>query len=247
MSHATTSSETRSFSWARLLPLLILIAGLVAFFALGLNRYVSFSALRENREALLTWVQHAGIIAPLSYMAVYAVAVAFSLPVGAILTITGGFLFGVAWGTVYTVIGATLGATALFLIAKTTLGDVLRAKAGPWLQKMEAGFRENAMSYLLVLRLVPLFPFFVVNLAPAFLGVPVVIYVVGTLIGIIPGTFAYTSAGAGLGSIFDAGAAFTVQNIVTPEIRIAMIALIILACIPVVYKKIKARQGQTAA
>ncbi len=247
MSHTTTSSETTSFSLARLLPLLILIAGLVAFFALGLNRYVSFSVLRENREALLTWVHSAGIIAPLSYMAVYAVAVAFSLPVGAILTITGGFLFGVAWGTVYTVIGATLGATALFLIAKTTLGDVLRAKAGPWLQKMEAGFRENAMSYLLVLRLVPLFPFFVVNLAPAFLGVPVVIYVVGTLIGIIPGTFAYTSAGAGLGSIFDAGAAFTVQNIVTPEIRIAMIALIILACIPVVYKKIKARQGQTAA
>ena len=244
MNDAITPPEKTSFSFARLIPLLILIAGLVAFFALGLNRYVSFSVLRENREFLLTWVRNAGIVAPLAYMAVYAVAVAFSLPAGAVLTITGGFLFGVSWGTVYTVIGATLGATALFLIAKTALGDILRAKAGPWLQKMEVGFRENAMSYLLVLRLVPLFPFFVVNLAPAFLGVPVATYVLGTFVGIIPGTFAYTSAGAGLGSIFDAGEAFTVKNIVTPEIRIAIIALVILALIPVVYKKIKARQAQ---
>jgi uncharacterized membrane protein YdjX (TVP38/TMEM64 family) len=151
------------------------------------------------------------------------------------------------WGTIYTVIGATIGATVLFLIAKTAIGDILRAKAGPWLQKMEAGFQENALSYLLILRLVPLFPFFVVNLAPAFLGVAVSTYVIGTFIGIIPGTFAYASAGAGLGSIFDAGKELTVDNVLTPEIRIAMVALIGLALIPVVYKKIKARQDRKLA
>jgi uncharacterized membrane protein YdjX (TVP38/TMEM64 family) len=246
-SKATSTTTPSSFSFTRLIPLLVLVAGLVAFFALGLHRSINFTILRDNREALLTWVQNAGLLAPLVYILVYAVAVAFSLPVGAVLTITGGFLFGAVWGTLYTVIGATIGATGLFLIAKTALGDLLRAKAGPWLHKMESGFQENALSYLLVLRLVPLFPFFVVNLAPAFLGVAVSTYVLGTFIGIIPGTFAYSSTGAGLGSIFDAGKEFTVGNILTREIRIAMVALIALALIPVVYKKIKARQGQAPA
>jgi uncharacterized membrane protein YdjX (TVP38/TMEM64 family) len=240
----TSTSAKPSGSLTRLIPLLVLVVGLVAFFAFGLERYVSFTVLRENREALLAWVRQVGVLAPLVYMVVYAVAVAFSLPIGAVMTITGGFLFGAVWGTLYTVIGATIGATVLFLIAKTAIGDFLRAKAGPWLQKMEAGFQENALSYLLILRLVPLFPFFVVNLAPAFLGVAVSTYVIGTFIGIIPGTFAYASAGAGLGSIFDAGKDLTVGNVLTIEIRIAMVALIGLALIPVVYKKIKARQDR---
>ena len=241
---STSSTPVPSFSPMRLLPLVVLVAGLVLFFALGMHRYVNFAALRANRQALLTWVEHAGLLAPLAYMAVYAVAIAFSLPVATVLTITGGFLFGAAWGTLYTVVGATLGATALFLIAKTAFGDVLRAKAGPTLHKMAAGFQENALSYLLILRLVPLFPFFVVNLAPALLGVALPTYVLATCLGIIPGTFAYASAGAGLGSIFDAGEAFTVANVLTPEIRIAMVALIILALLPVAYKKLKARTAE---
>jgi uncharacterized membrane protein YdjX (TVP38/TMEM64 family) len=225
----------------RLLPLLILIAGLVAFFAFDLDRYLSFEVLRENRQLLRAWVHEAGMLAALSYMAIYAVATAFSLPGGAVLSITGGFLFGAVWGTVYIVIGATLGATALFLIAKTTLGDLLRATAGPWLQKMEAGFQENALSYLLVLRLVPLFPFFIVNLVPAFLGISLPTYVLGTFVGIIPGTFVFATVGAGLGSIFDAGSAFSARGILTPQILTALIGLAVLALIPVVYKKIKSR------
>ena len=239
MTAVKTSSAPR-VAIKRYLPLLVPVAGLVAFFALDLGRYVSFEVLRENRVTLLTWVQNAGVLAVLTYMAVYAVAVALSLPGGAVLSITGGFLFGAVWGTVYIVISATLGATALFLIARTTLGDSLRTKAGPWLQKMEAGFQENAMNYLLVLRLVPLFPFFVVNLVPAFLGVSLSTYVVGTLVGIIPGTFVYATVGAGLGSIFEAGGEFSAE-ILTPQIRLALIGLAVLALIPVVYKKIKAR------
>ena len=245
MTTVKTSSAPRPVTIKRYLPLLILIAGLVAFFALDLDRYVSFKALRENRVTLLTWVQNAGALAALTYMAVYAVAIAFSLPGGAVLSITGGFLFGAVWGTVYIVISATLGATALFLIARTALGDSLRTKAGPWLQKMEAGFQENAMNYLLVLRLVPLFPFFVVNLVPAFLGVSLSTYVVGTFVGIIPGTFVYATVGAGLGSIFDAGGEFSAKGILTPQILIALIGLAVLAFIPVVYKKLKARTAQT--
>lgn len=237
----TTGSADKAFSFRRFVPLMVLLAGLVAFFAFGLQRYMSFEGLRENREVLLAWVQRQELLAGLVYMAGYAIAVAFSLPGGAVMSIAGGFLFGTLWGGIYIWIGATLGATALFLIAKTTLGDLLGAKAGPWLQKMEAGFRANALSYLLVLRLVPLFPFFVVNLVPAFLGVSLTTYVIGTALGMIPGIFVFASVGAGLGSVFDAGQTFSASGILTPQIVIALIGLAVLALIPVVYKKIKAR------
>jgi uncharacterized membrane protein YdjX (TVP38/TMEM64 family) len=237
----TRFASSPSFSFKKLLPLLVLVAGLVVFVALGLHRYLSFAVLRDNREALLTWVQQNGLLAALVYMIVYAVAVAFSLPGGLVLSITGGFLFGTLLGSLYILIGATVGATALFMIAKSALGDFLRAKAGPWRQKMEAGFRENALSYLLVLRLVPLFPFFVVNLVPAFLGVPLSTYVIGTFFGIMPGVFVFASVGAGLGSIFDKGEAVSAAGILTPQIVMALLGLAVLALIPVIYKKIKAR------
>ena len=119
----------------------------------------------------------------------------------------------------------------------------LRARAGAGIRKMEAGFRENAMSYMLVLRLVPLFPFWLVNLAPAFLGVPLRIYVIGTFFGIIPGTAVYVTFGAGLGSIFDTNQELSLAGILTPEIVIGMIGLGLLAFIPVVYKRFKGRVG----
>jgi uncharacterized membrane protein YdjX (TVP38/TMEM64 family) len=242
MAHADIPSTPKpSFSCIRLIPLLVLIIGLLLFFIFGLDRYVSFTALRENREALLAWVQQSRTLAVFAYMAAYTVAVAFSLPGGAVLSITAGFLFGAVWGTGYIVISATLGATTLFIVARTALGELLRAKAGPWLHKMEAGFRDNALSYLLVLRLVPLFPFFVVNLVPAFLGIPLSTYVLGTFVGIIPGALVYATVGSGLSSLFDAGGELSAKGVLTPQILTALIGLAVLALIPVVYKKIKAR------
>ena len=136
-------------------------------------------------------------------MAVYIVVVALSVPGGALLTITGGFLFGWLVGGLSTVIGATIGATIVFLIAKTSLGETLAAKAGPWMAKLSEGFRNDAMNYLLFLRLVPAFPFWLINLAPALLNVPLSTFVIATFIGIIPGTFAFAFLGAGLDSIID--------------------------------------------
>lgn len=242
-----TAPQNTPFSYKRLIPVGVLILGLVAFFVFDLGRFLSFDALRQNRAALLNWVDTYGVVAALVYMLIYAVAIAFSLPGGAVLTITGGFLFGSVWGTICVVIAATAGATALFLIAKTSFGDALRAKAGPALQRMQEGFQEGALSYLLVLRLVPLFPFFLVNLVPAFLGVSLRVYVVGTFIGIIPGTFVFATVGAGLGSVFDQGGEFSAAGILTPQIITALIGLAVLALIPVVYKKIKARSGSAAA
>lgn len=239
--------QSGSFSYKRLIPVAVLVVGLVLFFAFDLGRFLSFEALRQNRATLLGWVETYGIVAALIYMLIYAVAIAFSLPGGAVLTITGGFLFGSLWGTLCVVIAATAGATALFLIAKTSFGDALRAKAGPALQKMQEGFQEGALSYLLVLRLVPIFPFFLVNLVPAFLGVTLRVYVLGTFIGIIPGTFVFATVGAGLGSVFDQGGSFSAAGILTPQIITALVGLAVLALIPVVYKKIKGRSDKTTA
>lgn len=220
----------------RFLPLAVLLVCMALVFALDLDRYLTFQYLKAHREMLLDYVGRYPVLTGLIFMLVYAGAVALSVPGGAVMTIAGGFLFGSLAASAMVVVAATVGATALFLIAKTSLGDGLRARAGPWLRRMEAGFQRNAMSYLLVLRLVPLFPFFVVNLVPAFLGVSTRTYVVATFFGIMPGSFVYASVGTGLGSILDRGEAFSPAAVLTPEVIVALVGLAVLALLPVVYK-----------
>ena len=229
--------------WRRLLPLAVLVAGVATVFALGIDDYLSFEALRDNRALLLEQVARYGILAGLAYMAVYVVVVALSLPGATFVSLAGGFLFGVTAATVYTVIGATLGATVIFLIARTAVGDALSRRAGPALRRMEDGFRDNALSYLLVLRLVPLFPFWLVNLVPALLGVRLRIYVLGTFVGIIPGTFVYCLAGQGLGSVFESGETLTLSGILTPTMIAALAGLAGLALLPVAYKRLRGRNA----
>jgi len=226
----------------RLLPLLVLAAAVALAFALGLQDYVSLENLRTHRAELNAFVAEQGVIAALVFIAGYAVTTLLFLPVGAVLTIIGGFLFGVTLATLYVVLGATLGATALFIIARSALGDLFRAKAGPAMERMEAGFRENEFSYMLLLRLVPLFPFFIVNVAPAFLGVSLRTYVICTFVGIVPGTLVFALAGAGLGSVFDGGGAFTVESVLTPQIVAGLVGLSLLSLLPVAYKRLKARR-----
>ncbi len=220
-----------------------MLGGLAVFFALGLDRYLSFQALREHRTLLLDWVAAHGLLAPVIYILAYIIVVAFSLPGGAVMTISGGFLFGAAAGGTWAVTGATLGATALFLIAKTSLGDYLLARAGPAIRKMQAGFEENALSYMFVLRLIPLFPFFLVNLAPAFLGVSLRTYLIATFFGIMPGTYVYALVGAGLGSVFDRGVNFSLSGVMTPQMIAALVGLALLALVPVIYKKMRGKRN----
>jgi uncharacterized membrane protein YdjX (TVP38/TMEM64 family) len=229
--------------WRRLLPVAVLLAAIALVFATGLHRYLSFDALRENRQALQAFVGQNYAAAALLYVAVYAAAVALSVPGAIILTVAGGFLFGSLWGTALVVVGATTGATLLFLIAKTALGDSLRKRAGGLITKLEAGFRENALSYLLVLRLVPLFPFWLVNLAAAVLGVPLATYVLGTAVGIIPGSYVFATVGAGLGSVFDQGGEPSLAGVLTPQVLTALIGLAILSLVPVAYKRLKGRRA----
>jgi uncharacterized membrane protein YdjX (TVP38/TMEM64 family) len=221
----------------RIVPLLILALVLGLFFAFDLGRFLSFDALAEYRASLLSWVNGHAILAPVAYILLYIAVVAFSLPGGLVMTVSGGFLFGFVAGGIYAVTGATLGATALFLIAKTSVGDYLLAKAGGTIQKMQQGFADNALSYLFVLRLIPIFPFFLVNLAPAFLGVPLRIYLIATFFGIMPASFVFALAGSGLGSVLDQGKDITVSGILTAEIIAAFSGLALLALLPVLYKR----------
>lgn len=240
---APDTGKRKTFTLGRIIPLAILVAGFVAFFAFDLDRYVTFAALKAHRQALTDFVAGYRILAPLLFILVYAVSTAVSLPGGAVLTITGGFLFGSVPASIYVIIGATIGATVLFLAARTAIGEPLRERTGPALRRMEEGFRKNAFSYLLFLRLIPIFPFWLVNLVPAFLGVPVRTYVIGTAIGIIPGSFVYASVGNGLGALFDAGKTPDLGIIFQPEILIPIIGLALLSLLPVFYKKFKGKDA----
>ncbi len=229
----------------RFLPILILIAGLVAFFAFGGHRYVGFDTLEKHREALMVLVAEHGFAAVLGFIAIYAVMVAFSIPGALVMTVTSGFLFGTLGGAACSVVGATLGSIALFLAARTAIGGLLRDKAGPALAKMKAGFQEDALSYLLVLRLVPLFPFWLVNLVPAILGISLKVFVIGTFLGIIPGSLVYASVGNGLGAIFAAGQTENIRDaILEPEVLLPIIGLIALSLLPVIYRKVKNRKDE---
>ncbi len=228
----------------RFWPLLLLLIAAALFFYFDLGHLLTLEALAAHRAWLLAQVAAHPLLAPLTYLLAYIGVVALSLPGGMVMTLSGGFLFGAVAGGLYAVVGATLGATILFLIAKTSLGDYLMAKAGSGMKKMQQGFADGAWSYMFVLRLVPVFPFFLVNLAPAFLGVPLRIYLVATFFGIMPATYVYALAGSGLGSVLDQGDAISLTGVLTPQMLGALFGLALLALLPVIFKRMKrAREG----
>jgi uncharacterized membrane protein YdjX (TVP38/TMEM64 family) len=229
---ANDTSPQRLVSARRLLPLGLLVAAWIVFVLAGGYRYLTFSALAQNRDWLCGLVQQWGILAAFVYIMVYAMLVALSVPGGAILTIAGGFLFGTWIGGLCAVIGATLGATAIFLAARGGLGG-LAQRAGRFVGKLEAGFREDAFNYLLVLRLVPIFPFWLVNLVPALVGVRLPTYVLATFLGIVPGTFVYASLGNGLGSLVEEP---DLAILFKPRLLVPIVGLALLALVPVGYK-----------
>ncbi|MBX9927166.1 MAG: VTT domain-containing protein [Hyphomicrobiaceae bacterium] len=223
----------------------LLVGAIVAFVLIrssGVGSYLSLDTLKQHREALTTWVNGNTVVAALAYMGVYIVAVAFSFPGAVFLTLSGGFLFGATLGTALTVVGATIGATLIFIFAKAIFGENALDRFGAPAAKLAEGIRRDAGPYLLVLRLVPLFPFFLVNLVPAFVGVGLPTYVVTTLLGIIPGTTVYSLAGAGLGSVLDQGGAVTPSSILTPEIIAGLVGLAVLSLVAIpIRRRLEAR------
>ncbi len=240
-------TDKPGFSLGRILPLLLLIAGLVAFFALDLQHFLTLDLLKENRVALKHWVGDHQLQAVALFVVAYIVIAAFSLPIAALVSIAGGFLFGSVDGAIWIVIGATIGSSILFLAAKSALGDPLRARFGARIKTMEAGFRANAFSYLLLLRLVPLFPFWLVNLAAAFTGVGLGTFLITTAVGIIPGAFVFASIGNGLNALFDAGGQPDLSLIgllSRPDFYIPIIGFTLLSLIPIVYRAFSPRKAK---
>ena len=178
----------------RWLPLGFMLAVMAVVFAMGWHKLLTFENLALKRDVLHAYVAAHTVLALAMFMAAYIAIVALSLPGAGLVTITGGLLFGVWLGAPAVVIAATIGATIIFLIARTSLGAALAERAGPWLDRFRAGFEKEGLSYMLFLRLVP-FPFFIINLAPALLGVPLRTFVIGTFLGIIPATLAFAYLG----------------------------------------------------
>lgn len=247
-----TTEPTPGRGLARFLPVLVIVAALALALVFRVHERLSLEALREQREALEAFVAAHLIEALALYMLIYTVATAISLPGGLFLSLAGGFLFGTWLGGSATWISATIGATLIFLAARTAFADVLRERAGPWLAKLEAGFRENAFNFLLALRLFPGAPFFIVNLAPAFLGVSLRDFFFATLLGIIPGTFVFASVGAGLRAAFDAGASVDPAQAAralffSPAIIGPVLGLIALSLLPVAAKWLRRRRTENAS
>lgn len=238
MREAADRSRGRGGGWRRLLPPALLLAALGLVLASGAHEALSLETLRRHRHLLLELVAERPLLAAGAYLLLYVAATALSVPGAVVLTLAGGFLFGTALATLLVVVGATAGAVLLFLIARSALGEPLRARAGPWLERMAAGFRKNAFSYLLVLRLVPLFPFWLVNLVPAFLGVPLATFALATAIGIVPGSLVFASVGAGLGAVLERGEEPDLDLILEPRVLLPLLGLAALALLPVLAKRL---------
>ena len=229
----------------RHLPLLaILVVAIIGYFTLG--DLLSFQTLADNREALLAFRDAHYLLTLGLFMAVYVLIVGFSLPGATIATLTGGFLFATFPGALYNVTAATLGATGIFLAARwglgARLGDRLEHSQG-MVKKIKDGIDENQWSMLFLIRLVPAVPFFVANLVPAFLEVPVHRYVISTFLGIIPGAVVYTSVGAGLGEVFERGETPDLGIIFAPHVILPILGLAALSALPILLKALRGRKG----
>lgn len=230
--------ESTSSNMAKVSIAVAIALAIGVFFYFDLGRFLSLTALKENRDNLLAFTEANFVAAVGIFIVAYAIATGLSLPGAVILTLAGGFLFGAVLATLFVNIGATTGATLAFLTARYLLRDTVNQKFGNRLEPFQEGFAKNAFSYLLTLRLIPLFPFFVVNLVSGLTRVSIGTYVAATALGIIPGSFVYAYAGRQLGTVN------SLQEIASPNVVGAFVLLGLLALTPVVYKRFAAKPAR---
>ena len=222
---------TQKTSIGKFIILGIFVLGIVSFFYFDLGRFFTLDSLKTNKDALHSYTQaHYGLVVIL-FVVIYFIQTALSLPGATILTLAGGFLFGAWLGTLYVNVGATSGATLAFIATRYLFRDAVERKFGERLQSVQKGFASNAFNYLLTLRLIPLFPFFLVNLASGLTRIQLTTYIAATAVGIVPGSFVYSNAGKQLGTIN------SLKDIASPGVLGAFFLLGLLALVPVVYKK----------
>jgi uncharacterized membrane protein YdjX (TVP38/TMEM64 family) len=221
----------------RWLPLLVILAAIVAAFVFGVPQALSWSALGTRQAALMQATQAHPAASVLLYVGVYALVVALSVPVGVVLSVAGGLLFGTVLGAASAVVGATIGAVLLFMAVRIALGPLLARRAPRLLARIGPGLERDGFSYLLALRLIPAFPFWLVNLAPALVGMRLLPYAAATFIGVIPAAFVFASIGAGVGGVLAAGERPDVGVIVSPHVLGPLIGLAGLSLLPVLWRR----------
>ncbi|MGC9325395.1 MAG: TVP38/TMEM64 family protein [Desulfomonilia bacterium] len=217
----------------KIILFVVIGAAVASFFIFDLGRFLTLENLKENRDALLASYTDHRLVFVLGYILVYSLQTALSLPGAAILTLAGGAIFGAVMGTIWVNIGATTGAVLAFLLARTLLRDWVVKRFGKQMKTLDAGLKESGLSYLLFLRLVPLFPFFLINLACGITGLSLRTYIIGTMVGILPGSFVYANAGASIASID------TLGQIASPRVLLSFALLGLFALIPAIYRRIK--------
>jgi uncharacterized membrane protein YdjX (TVP38/TMEM64 family) len=227
----------------RLAPVLVLAAITALVFALGWamgwHRHVSVETLAEHRAALGAFVAAHYAAALLGFMALYVAWVSLSIPWAFVLSIAAGALFGTVVGGLAVVVAATVGATIIFLIARSAFSGYVVRRAGPRLSRIMDSFRADAFSYLLFLRLVPAFPFVLVNLAPALVGVRLPVFIAATVIGIMPASFVFALVGDGFDSLL--------RDENKWKLICALLALALLSLVPVVVKRVFMRRTNPPA
>lgn len=220
----------------------LLVGTAVALFALGFDGHFALQFLREHHGWLLGFVAGAPVLASVLFVLVYALAVAISVPGVGLLTVIGGYLFGWLQGGVYVLVAATLGASVVFLLARSTLGAGLRASAGPALQRFAEGFRRHALSYAVALNLVPIFPYAVVIAVPAACGIRLPVFAAGVFFGVAPATFLFARLGSGMGEVLGRNLPLRLSSFMTPEIVLSLTGLAALALLPVAYRALRAQR-----
>jgi uncharacterized membrane protein YdjX (TVP38/TMEM64 family) len=233
----SSHAESKKPSTGKIVIALAIVLAIGAFFYFDFGQFLSLTALKDNRDSLLAFTDANFVSAVGIFIAAYVIVAGLSLPGAVILTLAGGFLFGATMAALFINVGATTGATLAFLTARHLLRDTVEQKFGKWLGPFQEGFAKNAFSYLLTLRLIPLFPFFVVNLVSGLTRVNVGTYIAATALGIIPGSFVYAYAGRQLGTIN------SLQEIASPNVIGAFVLLGLLALVPVIYKRVTAKRA----
>jgi uncharacterized membrane protein YdjX (TVP38/TMEM64 family) len=217
-------------------PIAVIAAILILALSMGWQKYLSFEVLAQQSDALKNLLATKPLLVIAAFMGIYIVATAVAMPGAIWLTIGGGFLFGPFLGTALSATSATIGATILFIAAQSAIGGGLRSRAGGLIDRLEKGFAENAFSYLLTLRLLPIAPFFGVNLAAAFLRIPLRTFVIATAIGILPGGFVYAWLGSGIEHVIASGQTPDLKIIFSPQVIGPLMGLAALALLPTVWK-----------
>jgi uncharacterized membrane protein YdjX (TVP38/TMEM64 family) len=220
------------------IPLVLIVCVSITAWLFDLHHYFNFTTLKNHQKFLEDFIAKHFIISIILFSATYVTVVALSLPAATFMTLVGGFFFGQWIGTGAVVVSATVGACFLFLSARMASADLLLKKMGGFASRMQAGFQENAFSYLLTLRFIPLFPFVAVNVAAAFFQIPLKTFILGTFLGIIPGSFVYVSMGVALREVIHTPD-FSPKMVLEPKIFMAFMGLGALSLLPVLYKRFK--------